>query len=64
MGHLHARQQLTHNQRAKLTQIASDVAGISTLEQRGADGLDFHDISVWNLEEMLARAYFAGQESK
>lgn len=43
-----------------LEKIAQDRMGIS-LEQRGSDSEDFHDISVWALKEMLEKAYIAGQ---
>ena len=45
-----------------LEKIAQERLGI-TLERRGNDGDDFHDISVWALKEMLEKAYQAGQDS-
>ena len=42
--------------------IAQDYLGI-TLETRGSDGLDFHDIAVWGLKHMMELAYLAGRES-
>ena len=34
--------------------------GIETLETRNSDILDFHDLSVWSLREMLEAAYEHG----
>jgi hypothetical protein len=35
-----------------------------TLETRGSDSLDFHDISVWCLKKALLAAYEAGRQSR
>lgn len=45
-----------------LEQIAKEVMEIETLETRNSDSLDFHDISVWSLKEMLEKAYEAGKK--
>lgn len=47
----------------KLEQIAKSVLGIETLETRNSDRLDFHDVSVWGVEEALREAYIAGQRA-
>ena len=47
-----------------LTKIAKNRIGAETLETRNSDGLDFYDISVWALKEMLAQAYEAGRKAK
>ena len=47
-----------------LTQIAKDRIGAETLETRYSDNLDFYDVSVWALKEMLEQAYEAGRQSK
>ena len=47
----------------KLLQIAEAVLSLETLESRNSDRLDFHDISVWAIEEALREAYIAGQQS-
>jgi len=44
-----------------LAQIAADVLDIETLETRGSDRLDFHDLSVMVIKEALAAAYEAGR---
>ena len=46
-----------------ITKIAVDRLEIETLERRGSDSLDFHDVSVWALKEMLEKAYKAGMEA-
>ena len=48
----------------KLLQIAEAVLSLETLESRGADRLDFHDLSVWAIEEALREAYIAGQQAQ
>jgi len=46
-----------------ITKIAMDRLGIETLETSNNDILDFHEVSVWALKEMLEAAYKAGQAS-
>ena len=45
----------------KITKIAMDRLGIETLETRHSDSLDFHEVSVWGLREMLMAAYEHGR---
>jgi hypothetical protein len=33
---------------------------ITTLRQRGSDSLDFHDVSIWALLDVMQSAYDAG----
>ncbi|EGV04617.1 DUF6900 domain-containing protein [Streptococcus anginosus] len=47
-----------------LTKIAKNRIGAETLETRNSDRLDFYDISVWALKEMLEQAYEAGRKAK
>lgn len=47
-----------------LTKIAKNRIGAETLETRNSDSLDFYDISVWSLKEMLEQAYEAGRKAK
>ena len=49
--------------------IAREMLSIPTLEQRGRDEKDFHELGVWGLREALITAYragylYAGIESK
>ena len=44
-----------------LTQIAREHLGIETLESRGRDALDFHEVGVAGLTAALDAAYRAGQ---
>jgi hypothetical protein len=46
-----------------LTDIASQVLGVQTLEARNSDSLDFHDLAIWNIKQALEAAYLAGQNS-
>ncbi|MEX2387731.1 MAG: hypothetical protein WD534_07625 [Phycisphaeraceae bacterium] len=41
--------------------IARDVLNVATLETRGRDVLDFHDLAVWQLRQALEQAYEAGR---
>jgi hypothetical protein len=34
---------------------------VETLETRNADGLDFHDVAVWEIRAALQAAYDAGR---
>ena len=45
-----------------LTKIAQTNLHVQTLEVRGSDRLDFHDVSVESLREALEAAYNAGIE--
>ena len=49
--------------RTILEAIAREHLGISTLETRRADRLDFHDVSVWAVEAALSAAYRAGTQA-
>ncbi len=44
-----------------LEQIARKHLGLETLAARNSDGLDFHDLGVWNIEAALKAAFEAGQ---
>ncbi len=46
-----------------LEQIAREVLFVETLETRNSDGLDFHDVAVWQIKEALKRAFEAGQQA-
>lgn len=44
--------------------IAEKHLRIETLETRNADGLDFHDVSVWSLKDALDAAFEAGRKAR
>ena len=46
-----------------LAEIAQKHFDIETLETRNSDGLDFHDVSVWQIRDALWAAFQAGQAS-
>ena len=46
----------------KVAEIARRVLGMSTLEGRNRDCLDFYDLSVWIVKQALEEAYQAGIE--
>lgn len=49
---------------ALLTQIAArHIAQAHTLQERGADSLDFLDVAVWSLKDALTEAFIAGQRA-
>ena len=47
---------------AKLAQIARQHLRIETLETRGSDSLDFHDVSIWGVKAALEAAYDLGRK--
>lgn len=47
---------------ADLSEIALTVGGISTLQTRNSDSLDFHDLSVATLKAMLDAAFRKGAQ--
>ena len=48
---------------ATIEAIARDTLGIETLEERKRDGLDFHELAVWQIREALAAAFEAGRQT-
>lgn len=48
---------------ATASRIAREVLGLDTLETRHSDGLDFHDLAVWQIRKALVAAYEAGRHS-
>jgi hypothetical protein len=47
-----------------VSQIASEYLGIETLECRGRDSLDFHDVGVASLKAALKAAFAKGQQTE
>jgi hypothetical protein len=45
------------------TLIAQRHLNIETLETRKSDGLDFHDVAVWNIKDALEAAFEAGRKA-
>lgn len=41
--------------------IAGEIGGIETIETRNSDGLDFHEVAIWEMVQMLSEAYEAGK---
>lgn len=50
--------------KTELEAIAFEYMNILTLDRRGSDSLDFHDVAVWQIKSALEAAYKAGQASK
>jgi hypothetical protein len=50
-------------QDAAVRKIACDVLGIEILDTRKSDGLDFHDLAVWQIRKALDAAYEAGRKA-
>lgn len=42
--------------------IAREILDLETLETRNMDGLDFHELSVWEIRKALEAAYNAGRK--
>ena len=49
---------------AQLASIARRAMDIPTLDTRNSDGLDFHEVAVWEILKALRLAYRAGQSSQ
>ncbi len=49
---------------AQLASIARRAMDVPTLETRNSDGLDFHEVAVWELLKALRLAYRAGQATR
>lgn len=47
---------------AEIEKIACDHLGLTTLETRRSDALDFSDQAVWSLRAALAAAFEAGKQ--
>ena len=47
-----------------LERIAREHLALRTLQRRGADHLDFHDLSVWEIRAALRAAYEAGTKER
>ena len=48
--------------KADIERIARDHLGVETLETRGSDRLDFHEVSAEGIRRALLAAYMAGVE--
>jgi hypothetical protein len=59
-----ARCQRQINVDAQLASIARRAMDIPTLDTRNSDGLDFHEVAVWEILKALRLAYRAGQSSQ
>lgn len=49
---------------ASAQRIAREVLFLDTLETRGRDHLDFHDLAVWSVKQALLDAYAAGRNAE
>ncbi|WP_170958893.1 hypothetical protein [Magnetospirillum sp. 15-1] len=47
-----------------LTEIATKILDLETLDNRNSDRLDFHELSVWSIKAALEVAFAAGQKAK
>lgn len=54
------RQQLSHQEQQALAKIARETEIFEDLTPRNSDRLDFKEVSKWQIEEALARAYHFG----
>ena len=45
-------------------QLAKEHLSFETLEERKMDSLDFHEVSVWSVKDLIRAAYQAGRDSK
>lgn len=45
-----------------LQEEACKILRIDTLETQNSDGLDFHDVAVWKIVEVIKMAYAEGHQ--
>jgi len=48
------------NMKKEIEKIAEEYR-IDTLKTQNSDTLDFHDLAVWQIKDMLEKAYKAGK---
>jgi len=48
---------------ATIQNIARDLLGLETLEERRRDSLDFHELAVWQIRKALEAAFEAGRQT-
>ena len=44
-------------------EAATKMLGLETLEERKMDDLDFHELAVWQIQDLIDMAYKAGREA-
>ena len=52
---------LTKKETDSLAAMACEVLYLETLETRNSDFLDFHEHAVWQIEDVIRRAYEMGR---
>jgi len=48
----------------EIEKFTKEILNIETLETRFDGELDFHDIAIWKLKELLEKVYQAGKNKK
>lgn len=56
-------EQLTTKEKADLADMACKRLYLDTLETQNSDSLDFHEVAVWQLEDIIQRAYAMGLQA-
>ena len=62
--HIHNLENKDTTRDQEIAIVASMIGRIPTLEHQNSDSQDFHDISVWTLQEMLRVSYELGKLSQ
>jgi len=47
---------------SQMEKLAKDYLDIPTLQTRNSDRLDFHEVSVWSLKQVMRLAYEQGRQ--
>ena len=55
---------LTKKETAALAAMACERLGLDTLQEQKSDSLDFHELAVWQLEDIIQRAYNMGRAAR
>ncbi|WNL51024.1 hypothetical protein SCREM2_gp105 [Synechococcus phage S-CREM2] len=54
---------LTTKEKADLAGMACKRLYLDTLEEQKSDSLDFHELAVWQIEDLIQRAYVMGLQA-
>ena len=54
---------LTTKEKADLADMACKRLYLDTLEEQKSDSLDFHEVAVWQIEDLIQRAYVMGLQA-
>lgn len=54
---------LSKSVQSQLESIAKEYFHVDTMETRNSDGLDFHEVAIWSINDALKAAFELGQKT-